>query len=224
MLTLARESRGLTQSALSRRARVSQGHISKLEAGLIAASDSTVTMLATALGFPVDFFHQDDPVYGPGVSEFFHRKNQVSARMLSHVHANLNVRRIHIDRLLASAELNAENVPQLDPDEHDGSAKLVAQTVRTIWQLPSGPVKNLTRVIEDAGGIVTLVPFGTPKIAGVSRWVPGLPPMFFLNEDIPGDRQRLTLAHELGHVVMHRVPTPEGEREAFEFGSGVPHA
>ena len=219
MLTLARESRGLTQSALSRRAGISQGRISKLEVGLIPASHSTVAMLAAALELPTEFFHQVDSVYGPGISEFFHRKNSVSSRILSQLHANLNLRRIHIDRLLASAELNAENIPQLDPDEHGGSPKLVAQTVRAIWQLPAGPVKNLTRAVEDAGGIVALLDFGTPKIQGVSRWVPGMPPMFFLNEQMPGDRQRLTLAHELGHVVMHRIPTPEGEREAFEFAA-----
>jgi Zn-dependent peptidase ImmA (M78 family) len=35
---------------------------------------------------------------------------------------------------------------------------------------------------------------------------------------IPGDRERLTLAHEVGHVVMHHLPTeedPEDEANLF---------
>ena len=36
---------------------------------------------------------------------------------------------------------------------------------------------------------------------------------------MPGDRQRFTLAHELGHLVMHDVPTEEMEDEADKFAS-----
>ena len=32
---------------------------------------------------------------------------------------------------------------------------------------------------------------------------------------------RFTLAHELGHLVMHRFPTPEMETEANEFASAL---
>ena len=49
-----------------------------------------------------------------------------------------------------------------------------------------------------------------------------LPPMVFLNPNLPGDRWRLSLAHELGHIILHHhldVPTSDKqmEREAFEF-------
>lgn len=49
------------------------------------------------------------------------------------------------------------------------------------------------------------------------RWVPGLPPLFFVNDALTPDRERLTLAHELGHLVMHRSPSATMEDEAFEF-------
>jgi Zn-dependent peptidase ImmA (M78 family) len=40
-----------------------------------------------------------------------------------------------------------------------------------------------------------------------------------LNAGTPGDRQRFTLAHELGHMVMHPVPHPEQEKQANRFAA-----
>jgi Zn-dependent peptidase ImmA (M78 family) len=88
-----------------------------------------------------------------------------------------------------------------------------------MWGLADGPVPNVIRVIEDAGGIVVRYPFGTPKIDAISRWVPGLPPLFFVNTNLPPDRERLTLAHELGHVFMHDVPNPDMESQANAFAA-----
>ena len=85
--------------------------------------------------------------------------------------------------------------------------------------MPSGPVANVTEVIEGAGGIVVLTDFGTPLLDAVSRYVPGLPPLFFGNQDSPADRTRLTLSHELGHIVMHRVPNSAMEGQATSFAA-----
>lgn len=95
----------------------------------------------------------------------------------------------------------------------------VARAVRSTWQIPDGPIANVIRVIEDAGGIVIRYPFGTPRIDAISRWVPGLPPLFFVNEGLPTDRERLTLCHELGHLVMHDVPNADMEAEANQFAA-----
>ncbi|MBX7110945.1 MAG: XRE family transcriptional regulator [Dehalococcoidia bacterium] len=217
MLALARESRGETQSGLARTIGITQGHISRIEAGQSPASDAIISDVVDALGYPEHFFFMDEPVYGPGVSEFFHRKHNTSTKVLNRMHANLNVRRIHVARLMAAAELNSENIPRLNPRDF-GSPEAVARAIRSTWNLPPGPVEDLTSAVEDAGGIVLHCDFGTRDVDGVSRWIPGLPPMFFLNRDMPGDRMRLTLAHELGHVVMHRAPRPEMEEEAYSFG------
>ena len=48
-----------------------------------------------------------------------------------------------------------------------------------------------------------------------------MPPLIVLNTDQPADRRRFTLAHELGHLVMHRFPSPKMEDEANEFASAL---
>ena len=51
---------------------------------------------------------------------------------------------------------------------------------------------------------------------------PGLPPLIVLNKEQPADRMRFTLAHEVGHLVMHHdQPTQSMEQEANEFASAL---
>src|SRR5205085_11537320 len=87
------------------------------------------------------------------------------------------------------------------------------------WNLPPGPVQSLVSAIEDAAGVAFRCSFATRKVDAVSQWLPGLPPLFFVNSDIPGDRCRFTLAHELGHLIMHPIPTPDLDNEANRFAA-----
>ena len=220
MIALAREARGLTQTELADMLSVSQAMLSKLEAGVKEPSDELVDRLSRALRFPAVFFLQQDPVFGAGLSEFFHRKRQdVPVRVLSRVHAMINISRMHVARLLRSVELPELKIRPYEMAEFEHDPAKVARALRAAWQLQSGPIPNVIRVIEDAGGIVIRFPFGTPKIDAISRWVPGLPPLFFVNQGLPADRERLTLCHELGHLVMHDVPNPNMEDEANAFAS-----
>ncbi len=65
--------------------------------------------------------------------------------------------------------------------------------------------------------------FDTDQLDAISQYVPGskLPPLFYLNADTPADRLRFTLAHELGHIVMHHQQTNEAnvEEEADRFAA-----
>ncbi len=220
MITLAREARGLSQGQLAERIGASQGHLSKVEAGLLPASAGMHANLVEVLDYTPEFFCWSDPVFGPSTCEFYHRKRQsLSNKLLRTLHARMNVQRIQIGKLLASVEIGTVRVPKIQPEEADGSPSEVARLIRASWQLPAGPVKSLTEAIENAGGIVVRSDFGTQQLDAVSRWVPGMPPLFFVNRQAPGDRQRLTLAHELGHIVMHQVPNPDMEQEAFEFAA-----
>lgn len=107
----------------------------------------------------------------------------------------------------------------MDIDDYDGDVEEVAALVRASWQLPLGPVKNLIAAIESAGGLVFMFPFGTKDIDAISVWPDDLPPLFFANAQTPTDRMRFSLAHELGHVIMHSTATEEMEREADRFAS-----
>jgi len=219
MVTLARESRELTQERLAQQIGIGQGSLSRIEGGVSAASEEVLSALSAALEYPKEFFFRSDPICGFGISELFHRKRQrMPVKQLRHLHAKMNIRLIHLAVMLRGVEMNEPHFPELDdmPDR----PKNIARAVRAYWQLPPGPILNLTQVIEDAGGIIIPLHLSTDYVDAISMSRPGLPPVFFVNMKFPGCRLRFTLGHELGHLIMHRKNiTPKIESEANEFAA-----
>lgn len=214
MLALARDVRELTQEQLARSSGVSQSLISKVEHGLLDPSVDVVEKLASTLGFPRAFFEQPDRKIG---LPHFHARQRarVPAKSLARIEAMINIRRQHVGRLLRSFEITtAKPIPQIDLDEKGLTPEVVATRLREYWLLPRGPVSSVTEIIESAGGIVILGRFGTDLLDGLSIRSDGLPPLFFMNRDVSGERFRMSLARELGHVVMHGIPDDDDKMEA----------
>jgi Zn-dependent peptidase ImmA (M78 family) len=169
----------------------------------------------------MSFFFLTDPVYGSPVSvhPMWRRKAAVSGREMDSVVAELNIRVIHLRRLLEGAEyVHATDIPRLDIEDYQDPDR-VAGLLRAHWKMPSGPVRDLTLLVERAGVIVVHSPLSGASISGVTFAPPGVPPLIVLNSEQPADRLRFTLAHELGHMVMHKFPTPKMEDEANKFAS-----
>ncbi|MDN3518312.1 XRE family transcriptional regulator [Aquisalimonas lutea] len=224
LIQVGRQLRKMSQTELARQASITQGFLSKIEQGVKEPDDDTVTRLADALGLPESFFEQPDRVYGLPVSvhPMFRKKSKVGVKTLDAIQAELNVRIMHIRRLIKAVDLEASlPLPEFDVDEYHGDPEEIAGLVRRTWLIPRGPIDNLTDYVEQAGVLVIDNNFSGSDIDGVTLAVPGLPPCIFLNSDRPADRRRFTLAHELGHLIMHRIPTPTMEDEANAFASAL---
>src|SRR6266704_767607 len=81
MLTLARESRGMTQlglaaamTELSAGERISQGYVSKAEASRLTVSGGRLDLYAGALRYPAQTLCFDPRVPGTGIGLVHHRK------------------------------------------------------------------------------------------------------------------------------------------------------
>lgn len=227
ILRTVRQARGKSQSQLAQEAGVSQGAISKIEAGLISEpTEDVVDKLAAAVGFPRSIFFEPDRSFGLPISlhgnAMYRRKASTGNRALEKLEADLNIRLMHIRRLLAAADLEAQlPLPALDVDEYDGNVELIAEMVRRTWFIPNGPLHDLTSYIERAGIIVVECDLSTIGVDGLTIRSLGAPPCIFIDQTAPGDRQRFTLAHELGHLVMHSVPSSTMEDEANLFASAL---
>ena len=221
LLLLARRFRGASQADIALAAGLNQGHYSRIENGLIpdGPSAESVERTAAALQFPVGFFYQEDGLAALPLSvhPFDRKKKRVRERTLRQIHAELNIRLIHLRRFLRAADIHPElPLPHIDVDECGGPQE-VAKNMRLAWSVPDGPVTSLTGYCERAGILVIWCGLGS-GIDGVTMSVRDLPPCIFLNRDAPPDRMRFSLAHELGHIVMHMVPTDTIEEEANAFG------
>ncbi len=221
MITLARQSRGISQAALAVKLRWVQGTVSKVETGLEPLSGDRLSALAEALDYPAGFFLRREEVGGPGITEIYHRKKaRASAMALHRIHAEAEIRRFEIAALLRSWDkMPQEPFPVLDINEFEGNPEKIARTVRATLRIPPGPIFSMTKVIESAGGIVLSCDFSTPDVDGFSRWGSNTPPIFYMSSKIPPDRWRFALAHELGHIVMHSTSGsyPQMEPDAHLF-------
>ena len=221
MLIVAREAMALTQGQLAKAAGTTQGRISKVESGLLLPTPEFLADVAKVLRRPVSFFYKMEDLRG--IPESYHRKRMsLGATVLKRINAQVNVRIWEVGRLLRAGEIEAKfSVPALDLDDYAGSPAAVARAVRSFWQMPPGPVRNLARTLENAGAILVPMQFGVREIDGIGMRPSGLAPLIFYNSGAPGDRTRFTLAHELAHLVLHahQPPYPEMENEANAFAA-----
>ncbi len=226
LLRIARERKGFPQGEAAERIGVQQGNLSRYETGTAIPSDDFLKKAALVYELPVSFFEQADPVLGAPVSvhaPMWRKKQSVGGKEMGQIIADFNIRVLHIRRMMEAVEFAPQsNIPKLEPEDYDGNIERIASLIRSHWLVPSGPFPNLTASIENAGGIVIHTSLGGSDVSGLTiKEVPGLPPIILINKDQPADRMRFTLAHELGHIVMHKFPNSDMEKQANEFASAL---
>jgi Zn-dependent peptidase ImmA (M78 family)/transcriptional regulator with XRE-family HTH domain len=202
VLETARRARGFTQAELAELANTTQPSIQRYENNLREPDPEVLLRIAEALGVTPSFLqHASRPEGAMAVNAHMRRRSTAPATVWRRLEAELNMTRWHIARLYEEISLNASlSVPQFDPEDYP--AESAARLVRTQWRLPLGAVRNLTSWMESAGILILEYDFGSPKVDGLSQWA-GDHPIIVLNSRVPTDRKRLTLAHELGHIVLH---------------------
>lgn len=220
VLVVARESRGMSQAGLAEKAQTNQALISKAENGVAELPEDVLRRVAGILEYPVELFYEWGRVREEGSACLYHRKRKtLPATILKRLDGRMFIRNINLRRLLGDLDIEGDRIfHTLDPDEFNGSAAEVARALRSMWRIPPGPIQNLTALIESAGGVVLFAGFGTRKLFGMSCWTTRSNPLFFLNGDIPMADLRWTMAHELGHLTMHRLAPdvdPETQADAF---------
>jgi Zn-dependent peptidase ImmA (M78 family)/DNA-binding XRE family transcriptional regulator len=221
LLRLAREARQLPQVALGEKTGIAQGTISKYEKGLLNPSSQHLAVIADALEFPPSFFLQADV---RPANVLYRSRSLRSAKAEAAVRARLNLARLVAIRVLEGIDIDAPaRFP--GPDTNFGSPSQAAGEIRRIWWLPPGPIDNVADSIESAGGVVIPVNLGNDAVTAAYMQPMGDPVRwFFVNTNVAaGDRIRFSLAHELGHAVLHTFdPLPdnaEAEQEAHEFSA-----
>ncbi|MBI5807177.1 MAG: helix-turn-helix domain-containing protein [Ignavibacteriales bacterium] len=94
--------------------------------------------------------------------------------------------------------------------------------LRSKWKLGLDPISNLTELLENNFVHVIFID-NAKSFDGISALVYAndtqLKAAAVVSKNhIPGERQRLNLAHELGHIVLDIAPNLDEERVAFRFG------
>jgi Zn-dependent peptidase ImmA (M78 family)/DNA-binding XRE family transcriptional regulator len=216
----AREICGLTQAQLADLVGLNQSNIARLEQGFYQPLDPISQGIAMATGFPLAFF-RDEPVIDFPPGSLMYRKR---AALKSQHKSMLR----QLARLLfeIGAELGKE-IGTISPKlpESTGDAVLDAQRTREAFGFSKdAPITNLVRAVERLGVFVIALSQDIDDHDAFSLWAQtDCPrPILAMSTGKAGDRLRFSVAHELGHLLLHRnimSATKIHEREADTFAS-----
>ena len=225
-LRLARSAARLSLQGLSDRIekRVSPQAISKYERNENSPSADVLSELATALNVSVEYL-----TGGSGIrlrSVDFRTKKITSRREEKHVGAlliHMLERYLEIEDLLRLPSVQW-NVPRWAPYPVVSDvleAERAATAMRQDWGLGTSPIPNMAELLEERG--VKIFFQKDLGLDGVTAHVgiDGMSDAYVIvvndSEITWGERQRFTIAHEIGHMVLDVSPGINTEKAADRF-------
>lgn len=229
----ARKVARLNQTELSERIGVTRQAVSTYERGEKVPEAETFARICEVLAQPIAFFTTEEaPVFGEYSVRFFRkfgpdtvRRNDACA-----VYARWFVQAAKY--LEAHVNYPAVEVSHAAPADPTGryseeEIELAAEECRHQWGLGLGPISNVVSLVESKGVAVCRYEIENERIDAFSFWNGERPFIFCASDRDSGARARFDVAHELGHLILHRWIEPEElenpktlkliEREADRF-------
>jgi Zn-dependent peptidase ImmA (M78 family)/transcriptional regulator with XRE-family HTH domain len=201
-----RELQHLTQSALAAMIpELTQSQLSRIESEATIPPPETLAIIAGSLGVTVDFFERrpshDFEALSPQLRARSSRLTQgVKASAMQWARLVLEeYERLQLRGSVIPVKLT--RLPGIPPRDAAG-------TVRALLGFGSDtPLPYLVLAIERMGVLMLGLPYSAAALDAFCAWR-GTNPVIAVLTGVPGDRLRWSVAHELGHLVMHE----RGER------------
>jgi Zn-dependent peptidase ImmA (M78 family) len=215
----------MTQSELARLVPgLSQYQLSRIEQGRAQPDEETEALLAATFGVSVEFFRRPPGVNLEALSPQLRARSRLTQRAKT---AAMQWAKLVYDEYHALSS-SARSIPCRIPVMRGGNpAKAAAATREILGFTPNEPLPYLILAIERAGVTVLGLPFQAENLDGFCAWQ-GNEPIIAVLSEVPGDRLRFTVAHELGHLVLHEPgqtgSAVESEADAFAAELLTPRA
>lgn len=224
---------GLTQSDLAAQTGLASGSISMIENGHLEADRDVLQSLAEVLDCDPSFLVSATA----GSTDYDRPKLRAYADA-----SQRSVDRTLFDTITAVEMIRTTGLRSLpvklpvydgDLNDDDGIDRIAADVRAAAGIDPDAVIPNVIRSAERLGCVVLPLDRELGRHWGMSLTADGIPVIRVArsshdpDHDIPGDRQRFTVAHELGHLVLHsgsaQPATPSEaarmEREANRFAA-----
>ncbi|MBS1629350.1 MAG: ImmA/IrrE family metallo-endopeptidase [Bacteroidetes bacterium] len=210
MLVLARESRGMNQKDLAEKISISVSNISKMENSVLPVPVQALEQIAGATNYPKEFFFQKADIVPDNLG--YRRRQVVSQKILTPINAQVNIIRQNVQFLTRAVNVPLPKLPAVDVSDAV-TPQLAAKQVRKSWKIKGAVIDNLIQLLEEHGIAISAFDFNTARVDSRSILTEDNYPIIVYNRNHLGDRQRFTLAHELGHLVMHTFTNLKAEQD-----------
>lgn len=217
-LKKARMYNGLTLTELAERTEITKQSISLYENNKITPEYQRVQILSQVLGFPFEYFFQEDKVQTRTETTYFRSQSTATKKdrsaqslKLEYIAGIYEVLWKYIDfPIFHDTDLSFEGYDTVQDCSSIAAIdemEQIAATVRQAWRIGNGPIINLQYELEQHGILVTFLDTDEDKIDAFSQrtLVDGSDVFLIavaLNK-IFECRIRFDLAHELGHIFLH---------------------
>jgi Zn-dependent peptidase ImmA (M78 family)/DNA-binding XRE family transcriptional regulator len=217
----AREIRAMTQEELAIEVGKSKAVIAQAERGFREPSSELMEAIALATKFPLNFFDAPPHVEFPVSDVIFRAKAGISRKnILAAVRYTE-----HVFAIALSLARKLKNIPVTIKPSSSKAVAAARETRQLMGLDPSEPLMNIVRALERAGVWCFAMPYLEDGDA-FCLWLEVEQrsiPIIAVSATAPVDRLRLSVAHELGHLVMHKGlilrSRKEIEEEAFSFAA-----
>jgi Zn-dependent peptidase ImmA (M78 family)/transcriptional regulator with XRE-family HTH domain len=224
-LKRARKSVGLSLRKAGELAQLSHTAIQKFEDEGSYPSSDILLRLAKAYNVRMEyFFRPESPQLGE--VKFRKRKKLPQKRLNAIVHLILDQieRRLEIENLLPNKLVQPFMVPRKILSEVSDLNQIeeISEIVRKEWNLGLSSITNLVDLLEEHGVRVLMIDVEDKEFDGLAGTVGSNIPIIVVGKSWPGDRQRFTLAHELGHLILNgRLNSQIDEEKAANRFAGA---
>lgn len=210
----ARKLRGFSLRKLADSTGLSHTQISYIEKGQRSLNGPTLLSIAKALDLPVDYFMREETFSSREVS--YRKIKALSEKKQSMIWQMIELQvenYLEIEDILAIRHdftseylIDMESIESEDIDD-------IACCVRDHFALGRSPIASASALLEEMGIIVVGIK-GVRGFDGVSLLVDDYIPVIAYNTEIgQAERVRMTLLHELGHLLLNDKLRAKSEKE-----------
>jgi Zn-dependent peptidase ImmA (M78 family)/DNA-binding XRE family transcriptional regulator len=219
-----RLARGLSLAALAAEMGgiVSKQALSKYERGETRPSSVVLNKLAAALGVKAMYLHSEPNIHVQFIA--YRKGSGLGVREQKRVESTVRQaleERIRLQEAVQQADGSELPIQALGVESLE-DAEYAAVNLRKQWDLGLDPIANVIDVLEDHL-IHVLEINASERFDGISavayddRRV--IAAALVARRGVAGERQRLSIAHELGHLFLKVPKNIDEERVAFRFGA-----
>jgi Zn-dependent peptidase ImmA (M78 family)/DNA-binding XRE family transcriptional regulator len=206
-LQRARKTAGLSLRALGGIVGLTHAAIKRYEDGEVSPSSSMIIKLSDVLNVRPEYFFMSQDINLQAVKYrqcYGLSKKQLELIQLDII--NQVEQHIALKSLFPSPPMIAFALPQNLPDHINDFKQIddLTKIIRQYWDLGMNPISYFIDILELHGIYVVITHVAEryyKKFDGLTAWIDEIP-IIVMDKNWPGDHQRFTLAHELGHIFL----------------------
>lgn len=219
----ARTYRGKTQAQLAQELGITKQAISKYETNKSKLSTAIISKLPKILGFPLSFFTKEYKDEAKDKSIIYFRTKEIPKKTKDELKEKISIldeeiisyfeKYINFPKINVPNSIIPDNINYCDYSRED--IKQIALQIRKHWKLDFNPIDNLAYIIQRNGYIINKQYINQNKTDGFSQLINNRAYILISANKECAVRSRFDLAHELGHLILHKNVDEEEQGSAY---------